>query len=201
MSHRAHRQCPRYRVPRGPPPAWTVSWTAPDNTGPDIDSYDLQYRPGNSGNFTNGPQNVTGTSTTIPNLMANTSYQVQVRATNAEGDGEWSPAGTGTTNATVVRRPSAMRLYFTESYGSRKAADESGDSNSMVGDCSGEKYFRAIWNGPTYRVADEWEVQATPSDGASVSQIEVRNTDGRPDPSRIYRQGTIPKLGKMIVVR
>ena len=158
-----------------------VSWTAPDNTGPDIDSYDLQYRPGNSGNFTNGPQNVTGTSTTIPNLMANTSYQVQVRATNAEGDGEWSPAGTGTTNATVVRRPSAMRMYFTESYGSRKAADESGDSNSMVGDCSGEKYFRAIWNGPTYRVADEWEVQATPSDGASVSQIEVRNTDGRPD--------------------
>ena len=63
----------------------TVNWNAPDNTGPNIDNYDLQYRQGNSGNFTNGPQNVTGTSTTIPNLAANTSYQVQVRATNAEG--------------------------------------------------------------------------------------------------------------------
>ena len=67
----------------------TVSWNEPDNTGPDIDNYDLQYRQGTSGSFTNGPQNVTGTTTTIPNLSANTSYQVQVRATSDEGD---SPA-------------------------------------------------------------------------------------------------------------
>ena len=39
-----------------------VTWTAPTNTGPAIASYDLQYRAGTSGNFTNGPQNVTGTS-------------------------------------------------------------------------------------------------------------------------------------------
>ena len=38
----------------------SVSWTAPSNTGPAIESYDLQYRQGSSGNFTNGPQNVTG---------------------------------------------------------------------------------------------------------------------------------------------
>ena len=31
------------------------------NTGPDIDNYDLQYRQGTSGSFTNGPQNVNGT--------------------------------------------------------------------------------------------------------------------------------------------
>ena len=61
----------------------TISWSAPGNTGPDINNYDLQYRQGNSGNFTNGPQNISGTTTTIPNLSANTSYQVQVRATNA----------------------------------------------------------------------------------------------------------------------
>ena len=32
-------------------------------------------------------------------LAANTLYQVQVRATNAEGDSDWSASGSGTTNA------------------------------------------------------------------------------------------------------
>ena len=41
----------------------TVSWTAPGNTGkPAIASYDVQYRQGTTGAFTNGPQDVTGTS-------------------------------------------------------------------------------------------------------------------------------------------
>ena len=77
-----------------------VTWTAPTNTGPAIASYDLQYRAGTSGNFTNGPQNVTGTSAAIGSLAADTSYEVQVRATNAEGAGDWSVAGTGRTTAT-----------------------------------------------------------------------------------------------------
>ena len=77
-----------------------VTWTAPTNTGPAIASYDLQYRAGTSGNFTDGPQTVTGTSAAIGSLAADTSYEVQVRATNAEGDGDWSVAGTGRTTAT-----------------------------------------------------------------------------------------------------
>ena len=77
-----------------------VSWTAPTNTGPAIASYDLQYREGSSGNFTDGPQDETGLSAAIASLMANTSHQVQVRATNAEGDGDWSFAGTGRTGNT-----------------------------------------------------------------------------------------------------
>ena len=74
-----------------------VTWTAPANTGPAIASYDLQYREGTSGDFTGGPRDVTGTSAAIGNLAPNTSHEVQVRATNAEGDGGWSPSGTGTT--------------------------------------------------------------------------------------------------------
>ena len=78
-----------------------VTWAAPSNTGPAITSYDLQYREGTSGNFTTGPQNVTGTSAAIGSLTLNTSYEVQVRATNAEGDGDWSFSGTGQTGASV----------------------------------------------------------------------------------------------------
>ena len=78
----------------------SVSWTAPDNAGkPDIDSYDLQYRKGTTGNFADGPQDVTGLTTTIAGLDADSLYQVQVRATNDEGDSGWSSAGSGSTNA------------------------------------------------------------------------------------------------------
>ena len=77
----------------------SVSWTAPSNTGPAIDNYDLRYREGTGGSGTTGPQNVSGTSATIAGLTANTLYQVQVLATNAEGDSPWSPSGSGQTSA------------------------------------------------------------------------------------------------------
>ena len=79
----------------------SVSWTAPANAGkPPIASYDVQYRVGSSGTWTDGPQDVTGTTTTITGLTADTQYEVQVRATNAEGDSDWSaPPGSGRTNS------------------------------------------------------------------------------------------------------
>ena len=64
-----------------------VSWAAPANAGkPDIDDYDVQYRVSGATAWSDGPQNVNGTSTTITSLAAGTLYEVQVRATNAEGD-------------------------------------------------------------------------------------------------------------------
>ena len=83
----------------GSTPSLSVSWTVPSNTGPAIDNYDLRYREGTSGSWINGPQNVSGTSATIGSLTASTSYQVQVLATNAEGDSPWSPSGSGQTGA------------------------------------------------------------------------------------------------------
>ena len=78
----------------------SVTWTAPGNSGkPDIESYDLQYRKGTTGNFTDGPQDVTDTTAIIGGLDADSAYQVRVRATNDEGDSLWSSAGSGTTNA------------------------------------------------------------------------------------------------------
>ena len=72
----------------------TVRWSAPSNTGrPAISSYDLQYREGTSGDWI-GPQNETGTSATITGLTAApAAYRVQVRATNSDGAGPWSPSG------------------------------------------------------------------------------------------------------------
>ena len=84
----------------------TVSWTAPSTAGrPDITSYDLQYRAGTSNSFTNGPQDITGTTATISGLSPNAAYHVQVRATNDEGDGPWSASGTTiTTNDETLQQ-------------------------------------------------------------------------------------------------
>ena len=80
-----------------------VAWTAPDNTGrPAISHYDLQYRKGTNGAWTDGPQDVTGMSAGIASLDANSAYQVRVRANNADGDGEWSEPGSGTTGRAAL---------------------------------------------------------------------------------------------------
>ncbi|MYB34354.1 MAG: hypothetical protein F4X92_04390 [Gammaproteobacteria bacterium] len=76
-----------------------VSWTAPDNTGkPAITGYDLRYRAGSAGDWIDGPQDVSGTSSQLTGLESGMPYQVQVRAVNDEGDGDWSNARSGTTS-------------------------------------------------------------------------------------------------------
>ena len=90
-----------------------VTWSAPSNTGkPRITSYDLQYKRTTTSSWSNGPQNVIGTSRSITGLMANTSYQVRVRATNHEGDSPWSSPGTGMTDMEPLRLTSPGNLSF-----------------------------------------------------------------------------------------
>ena len=80
----------------------TVSWSAPANAGPAIDDYDVQYREGTGGSWSDGGHTGTATTATLSGLSENTSYQVQVRATNDEGTGSWSDSGTGTTDANAA---------------------------------------------------------------------------------------------------
>ena len=69
------------------PTSLNVSWTAPENTGPAITDYDVQYRTGTTGAFTDANYDGTTTSTTLTGLTVGTTYDVQVRAKNTEGDG------------------------------------------------------------------------------------------------------------------
>ena len=108
----------------GEPTSLDVSWRAPSNGGgPDITSYDLQYRISGSGNFIDGPQNVTGTSTTITGLTEDTSYEVQVRATNDEGDSDWSTAGMGSTGTSSNNAPIFPDATLTRSVMENTEAD------------------------------------------------------------------------------
>ena len=76
-----------------------VNWAVPANTGPAIDDYDVQYRVGSTGNFTDASYDGTTTSTTLTDLTPSTTYEVQVRASNDEGTGAWSLSGSVTTEA------------------------------------------------------------------------------------------------------
>ncbi|MYC24440.1 MAG: hypothetical protein F4X56_00810, partial [Gammaproteobacteria bacterium] len=77
-----------------------ASWTAPANAGrPAISGYDVQFRASGASSWTAHAFSGAGTSTTIPGLSPGTTYEVQVKAKNAEGDSGWSAAGSGATDA------------------------------------------------------------------------------------------------------
>ena len=77
----------------------TVGWAEPENPGPPITDYDVQYREGTSGFFINAPHEGTGRTATLTGLEPATLHQVQVRARNEEGTGRWSEPGEGRTLA------------------------------------------------------------------------------------------------------
>ena len=75
-----------------------ASWTAPAANGSAITDYDLHYRE-SGGNWTDASHAGTGTTKRIESLVADTAYEVRVRASNAEGAGDWSAAASGRTDA------------------------------------------------------------------------------------------------------
>ena len=87
-----------------------VSWNEPSNTGPPIIDYDVQYRAGATGNFTDWPHTGTEREATLTGLIASTTmttttYYVRVLATNAEGTSNPDDANTWQTNTQVNNAP------------------------------------------------------------------------------------------------
>ena len=104
----------------------TVTWSEPDNAGrPPIAHYGLRYRETGTSGWREWPDDETATSATIAGLMVDTRYDVQVRASNADGDGEWSPSGQGTTG--VVETEETMPK------GSLRLVDNEGNETTGIG--------------------------------------------------------------------
>ena len=102
-----------------------VNWNEPDNTGPPITDYDVQYREKGPGGFSDGGHEGPGLSLTLSDLNPGTAYEVQVQARNDEGASDWSASGEGmtVTPLTVVMAsgteppvsgPFTMRFSFSE---------------------------------------------------------------------------------------
>ena len=78
-----------------------VTWIEPSNSGPEIEDYDYRVRRLQSppAAWTKVANTLLAdTRTTITGLEDETTYEVQVRAGNAEGLGTWSASGSGTTD-------------------------------------------------------------------------------------------------------
>ena len=80
--------------------ALAIKWAAPENSGPPITSYVVQYRIEGSGDEWNQVTvDGSGLMTTVSGLESDTEYEAQVRAVNDEGEGKWSESGKGSTFA------------------------------------------------------------------------------------------------------
>ena len=75
-----------------------VSWTEPENRGPEIVDYEVRYREGGEEGYSDGGHQGTGLEVRLSGLKEGTVYEVQVRAVNQEGMSEWSEPGEGRTD-------------------------------------------------------------------------------------------------------
>ena len=184
----------------------TVNWREPDNTGPAITDYDVQYREKGTGRFTDGGHEGPGLSLTIDDLEPGTAYEVQVRATNDEGTSDWSESGEGMTVTPLtveimsgteppVEGPFTVRFSFSETVrGFTQAAIESGqnpacsdDQNNPVFcdpgigrlDTVDDRVFTTTVTPRTDRVAHNYTLTLTLSGGAVRSSVENKpNEEG-----------------------
>ena len=165
-----------------------LSWNAPDSDGgASITGYRIEVSDDGGSTWSDLVANTGSSSRTYAHtgLEAGVTRHYRVSAINRVGTGLASAVASGQTreaNATP-KRPTTMYLYFTVSDTDPNESEETTyTGNSIEGDCSRQKYFRAYWTENNNPPVDEWEVQATTLDGAEddVSDLltEVRYSNG-----------------------
>ena len=158
-----------------------VTWTAPSNVGrPDIEHYDVQYREAGASQWTDGPQDVTVTSATIMSVDAGKSYEVQVRASNDEGDGPW--AVWGTDNSPATGKPTiggTPQVGQTLTAGMGTIADTDGLPTTSFPDGYGFQWVRVATGGAETNVgtAGSSTYSPTSADVDSTIVVKVSFTD------------------------
>ena len=138
-----------------------VSWDAPENTGPSITDYDYRYKEPTAPGWTEVTNTtITATAVVIQELTAGTSYDVDVRATNAEGTGDWSNSGIGST--AVVGANSAP--VFTEGQSTTRTVIPNAQAGEHVGPPV------------TATDADQGDTVAYSLEGADAASFEIEQT-------------------------
>ena len=64
----------------------TISWQEPENTGPEVNDYNLRYRKGNSGPWEDAGFEGSERTTILEDLEQSQDYQIQVQAQERRGD-------------------------------------------------------------------------------------------------------------------
>ena len=141
-----------------------VSWTAPNMSGkPALSGYDVQYKETGSNSYP-GSRSV-GASTTslsMTGLSGNTSYDVRVRAKNAEGESEWA-----------FKSASTKADNSPPTFDDGATATRSVDENSTAGTLVGAKVAATDADGDalTYTLS-----------GADASKFDIGSSTGQITP-------------------
>ena len=189
-----------------------VSWNEPDNTGPDITDYDVQYREKGTGGFIDGDQQGPGRTLTLEDLEPGTVYEVQVRATNDEGTGDWSDPGEGMTTTPLrlemmtmeeppVSGPFRVRFSFSEPVTGFSASDiDSGQDPACVDDqnntvfcdpgigvleTADDRVFTTTVTPWTDRVAHSYTLRLTVARGAVRSSVGNKPNEESEEPLEV----------------
>ena len=168
-----------------------VSWDEPLNTGPAITDYDIQYRVGSGGSFTEWPHSGTDRTTTITALSEGTSYDVQVLAKNDEGIGPWSESGTGSTSINSPPEFSSVRTTRSVDENTPAGTDiddpvsatDDDPDDTLTYSLSGTDASSFNIDGTTgqlmtsaaldYEMRQSYMVTVTASDGTDTAEIQV----------------------------
>ena len=186
-----------------------VSWNEPDNTGPAITDYDVQYREKGTGRFIDGDQQGPGRTLTLEDLEPGTVYEVQVRATNDEGTSGWSESGEGMTVAPLrlemmtmeeppVSGPFTVRFSFSEPVTGFGGSDvETGQDPACVDDqnnpvfcdpgigvlqTTDNRVFTTTVTPWTNRVAHSYTLRLTVAGGAVRSSVGSKPNEEPEEP-------------------
>ena len=157
-----------------------VTWTAPSNVGrPDIEDYDVQYREAGASQWTDGPQDVTGTNTTIAPVDPAKSYEVRVRATNDEGDGPWAVWSADNSRATgkpAIGGTPQVDQTLTAGMGTIADADNLPTTTFPTG--YSFQWVRVATGGTETDVGTDSTYTVLAADVGSTIRVDVSFTDG-----------------------
>ena len=161
-----------------------LSWNAPDSDGGSaIIGYKIEVSQDGGSNWSDLVSNTGNASRTYyhTGLAAGDTRHYRVSAINRVNTGLASAVASGQTQAAGAKpkRPGTMYIYFTVSDTDLNESEEATyTGNSIEGDCSREKYFRAYWIEKNNPPVDEWEVRAEHDDDVSDLRTQVRYSNG-----------------------
>ena len=188
-----------------------VSWSEPENTGPEITGYEVWYR-AQGKPFTRAQHQGTGRTLTLSDLESGTVYEVQVRATNEEGTSDWSPLGEGMTVTPLtlemmtmeeppVSGPFTVRFSFSEEVTGFSRSDiDSGQDPACTDDqnnpvfcdpgiggleTTDDRVFTATVTPQTDRVAHSYTLRLTVAGGAVRSSAGIKPNEDPEEPLEV----------------
>ena len=166
-----------------------VSWSAP--SGPQqVNDYDYRYRERILGGAWTEVTNTIQTATQAPIdlLTPGTTYDVQVRAVNQGGPGEWSGSGSGQTEFPPAPAPTQDLLLTFADTGAETLSLQNAVARTVLE--YGYGYRTHIWPG-----AEKESIRNLGLSGRANVHMEVRLPAFKADWDKILAEGNVEPLG------